>query len=171
MIPSTSPRSRCAVSFITKGKIKLVVGKRTKDWTPVQQAKKDGRFVRQASGFRNEITPDGAPDPTATGGLNVEPGRYRLSSLAPRALMARKLKSPDKVVPVTVVNPILTDEDWSFDAHPGVDIDPQFGATYLHQIYTRVCWARDRCGAVGHRSKRPGEQQERRYPADVQYCA
>jgi glutathionyl-hydroquinone reductase len=37
-----------------------------------------GRFVRQASTFRNWITPDGAPGPTGAEGFKAEPGRYHL---------------------------------------------------------------------------------------------
>jgi putative glutathione S-transferase len=121
----------------------LVDGKWTKEWTPVQKADKDGRFVRQVSGFRNWITPDGAPGPTGTGGFKAEPNRYRLyvaliCPWASRTLMARKLKGLEALIPVTIVNPTLTDEGWSFGGYPGADTDPLFGATYLHQIYTRA---------------------------------
>jgi len=34
-----------------------------------------GRFVRQATSFRNWITLDGAPGPTGDGGFTAEPGR------------------------------------------------------------------------------------------------
>jgi putative glutathione S-transferase len=34
-----------------------------------------GRFIRQASAFRNWITPNGAPGPTGAGGFKAEPGR------------------------------------------------------------------------------------------------
>jgi putative glutathione S-transferase len=37
-----------------------------------------GRFVRQASAFRNCVTPDGAPGPSGAGGFLAEQGRYRL---------------------------------------------------------------------------------------------
>ena len=56
----------------------LVDGKWVENWQPVQKADKDGRFVPQASSFRNWITPDGAPGPTGDGGFKAEPGRYRL---------------------------------------------------------------------------------------------
>jgi putative glutathione S-transferase len=121
----------------------LVDGKWTKDWTPVQKADKDGRFVRQVSGFRNWITPDGAPGPTGTGGFKAEPNRYRLyvafiCPWASRTLMARKLKGLEEMIPVTIVNPTLTDEGWSFGGYPGADEDPLFASEYLHQLYTRA---------------------------------
>lgn len=121
----------------------LVDGEWTTDWTPVQKADKDGRFVRQVSGFRNWITPDGAPGPTGNGGFKAEPGRYRLyvafiCPWASRTLMARKLKGLEEMIPVTVLNPVLTEQGWAFGGYPGSDDDPLFGADYLHQIYTRA---------------------------------
>ncbi|MDE0591203.1 glutathione S-transferase C-terminal domain-containing protein [Halocynthiibacter sp. C4] len=119
----------------------LVDGKWMENWQPVQKADKDGRFVRQTSSFRNWITPDGAPGPTGEGGFTAESGRYRLyvaliCPWASRALIARKLKGLDHIIPVTVVNPTLTDQGWSFGGFPGADRDPLFGSRYMHEIYT-----------------------------------
>ena len=119
----------------------LVDGKWTEDWQPVQKADDQGRFVRQVSGFRNWITPDGAPGPTGVGGFAAEPGRYRLyvaliCPWASRTLMARKLKGLDGLIPVTVVNPVLTDQGWAFGGYDRAGEDPLFGARYLHEIYT-----------------------------------
>lgn len=121
----------------------LVDGKWIENWQPVQKADKDGRFVRQTSSFRNWITPDGAPGPTGKGGFRAEPGRYRLfvaliCPWASRALIARKLKGLDDMIPVTVVNPTLTDQGWRFGDYPGTDADPLFGSRYMHEIYTRA---------------------------------
>lgn len=113
------------------------------NWQPVQKADKDGRFVRQTSSFRNWITPDGAAGPTGEGGFTAEPGRYRLyvaliCPWASRALIARKLKGLDHIIPVTVVNPTLTDQGWRFGGFPGADGDPLFGSRYMHEIYTQA---------------------------------
>ncbi|MDK3018910.1 glutathione S-transferase family protein [Pseudodonghicola flavimaris] len=121
----------------------LVDGKWTKDWTPVQKADEEGRFVRQVSSFRNWITPDGAAGPTGEGGFAAEPGRYRLyvayiCPWASRTLMARSLKGLEALIPITVVNPTMTEEGWSFGGYPGADADPQFGARYMHELYTRA---------------------------------
>ncbi|MDP3196949.1 glutathione S-transferase family protein [Tabrizicola sp.] len=121
----------------------LVDGKWVADWQPVQKADEKGRFVRQASSFRNWITPDGSPGPTGQGGFRAEAGRYRLyvaliCPWASRTLMARSLKGLADLIPVTVVNPVLTAQGWQFGGHPGADSDPLFGATYMHQIYTRA---------------------------------
>lgn len=119
----------------------LVDGKWTQNWQPVQRADAKGRFVRQVSSFRNWITPDGSAGPTGKGGFPAEAGRYRLyvaliCPWASRTLIARKLKGLDDLIPVTVVNPMLTDQGWRFGGYPGADEDPLFGAAYLHQIYT-----------------------------------
>lgn len=121
----------------------LVDGKWVANWQPVQKADEKGRFVRQTSSFRNWITPDGSPGPTGEGGFKAEAGRYRLyvaliCPWASRTLIGRILKGLEALIPVTVVNPVLTDQGWAFGGYPGVDADPLFGATYMHEIYTRA---------------------------------
>lgn len=121
----------------------LVNGVWTADWDPVQKADAQGRFVRQTSSFRNWITPDGAAGPTGEGGFKAEAGRYRLyvAYICPwacRTLMARALKGLQDIVPVTVVNPRLSDQGWQFGGYEGAEEDPIFGARYLHEIYTKA---------------------------------
>ena len=119
----------------------LVDGKWTEDWQPVQASDAKGGFVRQISGFRNWITPDGHPGPTGVGGFNAEAGRYHLyvaliCPWASRTLIARKLKGLEDVVSLSVVEPALTDNGWRFGDYPGSDRDSINRATYLHEIYT-----------------------------------
>ena len=107
----------------------LVDGKWRENWQPVQAADEKGRFIRQVSSFRNWVTADGSAGPTGEGGFEAEAGRYRLyvaliCPWASRALMARKLKGLDALIPVTVVNPVMTDEGWQFDGYPGANADP-----------------------------------------------
>ena len=121
----------------------LVNGVWTADWDPVQKADAQGRFVRQTSSFRNWITPDGAAGPTGEGGFRAEAGRYRLyvAYICPwacRTLMARALKGLQDIIPVTVVNPRLSDHGWQFGGYEGAGEDPIFGARYLHEIYTKA---------------------------------
>nr|WP_321506884.1 glutathione S-transferase C-terminal domain-containing protein [uncultured Celeribacter sp.] len=121
----------------------LIDGKWTKDWDPVQKADKQGRFLRQVSTFRNWITPDGAAGPTGEGGFKAEAGRYRLyvaliCPWASRTLIARKLKGLEAYIDVTVVNPIIGDQGWQFGGYEGADEDPLFGASYMHELYTRA---------------------------------
>jgi len=121
----------------------LIKGKWTANWHPVQSKDSDGRFVRQTSSFRHWITPDGRPGPSGDGGFKAEANRYRLyvaliCPWASRVLMARKLKQLDALIPVTVVEPALTDQGWRFGDYPGSDADPLFGSNYMHEIYTRA---------------------------------
>lgn len=121
----------------------LVDGKWTKDWQPVQADDGKGGFVRQTSSFRNWITSDGRAGPTGDAGFKAETGRYRLyvaliCPWASRTLVARKLKGLTDLISVTVVEPQLTTEGWRFGTFPGADTDPLFGATHIHEIYTRA---------------------------------
>jgi len=121
----------------------LVNGRWTDNWHPVQASDEKGRFVRQVSGFRNWITPDGSAGPTGTGGFRAEAGRYRLyvaliCPWASRTLIARRLKGLDRLIPVTVVNPTLGAQGWAFGGYDGAEEDPLFAARHLHEIYTRA---------------------------------
>lgn len=121
----------------------LVDGKWTDNWQPVQATDAKGGFVRQVSGFRSWITPDGGAGPTGEPGFKAEAGRYHLyvaliCPWASRTLIARKLKGLEKVVSVSVVEPMIGDQGWRFGDYPGSDRDTLNGATYLHEIYTRA---------------------------------
>src|SRR5690606_22611256 len=99
--------------------------------------------IRQVSEFRNWVTPDGRPGPTGEGGFEAEAGRYRLyvaliCPWASRTLIARRLKGLEDMIPVTVLNPTLTDQGWQFGGYPGADEDPLYGSKYIHELYTRA---------------------------------
>ncbi|MDR6755901.1 putative glutathione S-transferase [Mycoplana sp. BE70] len=120
----------------------LVDGKWTTDWQPVQAKDEKGGFVRQISGFRNWVTPDGAPGPTGEG-FAAEAGRYHLyvayiCPWASRTLIGRSLKGLEDVIGLSVVEPALTKEGWRFGGYPGSTHDEVNGATYMHEIYTRA---------------------------------
>nr|WP_294527107.1 glutathione S-transferase family protein [uncultured Rhodopila sp.] len=113
----------------------LVNGRWSADWHPVQSTDAKGGFVRQTSGFRNWITPDGAPGPTGEGGFGAERDRYHLfvaliCPWASRTLIARALKGLS-FISVSVLEPMVTDQGWRFG-------DQADGAGYLHEIYTRA---------------------------------
>ena len=119
----------------------LVNGTWTADWHPVQASDAKGGFVRQISGFRNWVTPDGRPGVTGDGGFQAEADRYHLyvafiCPWASRTLMARKLKGLESVISVSVVEPWLLDQGWHFGDYPGADRDALNGTEWLHQLYT-----------------------------------
>ena len=125
----------------------LVNGQWQEDFHPVHDTDGEGGFVREASRFRNWITPDGSAGPSGEGGFRAEPGRYHLyvaliCPWASRTLMARKLKGLEEVVTLTVLDPVLTDKVWRFggqpDSFPGSQADPLYGSEYLYQIYQKA---------------------------------
>ena len=121
----------------------LVDGKWVEKWQPVQATDEKGGFVRQISGFRHWVTPDGSAGPTGEGGFKAEAGRYHLyvaliCPWASRTLIARKLKGLEEVVSLSVVEPTLTEQGWRFGTYPGATDDPVNGATYMHEIYTKA---------------------------------
>lgn len=117
----------------------LVDGQWMENWKPVQATDDKGGFVRQISGFRNWITPDGAPGPTGEGGFAAEAGRYHLyvaliCPWASRTLIARKLKGLEGAVSLSIVEPEIGDQGWRF----GAGADPVNGATYMHELYVKA---------------------------------
>jgi Predicted glutathione S-transferase len=103
-----------------------------------------GRFQRSTAGFRNWITPDGAPGPSGSGGFATEPGRYHLyvSHACPwahRTLIFRALKGLEGLIGVSVVHPDMLDQGWTFATdYPGATGDGLPGLPFLHDIYLRA---------------------------------
>lgn len=98
-------------------------------------ARTGGRFERQASRFRNFVTADGTPGPTGEGGFTAEAGRYHLyvslaCPWAHRTLIVRKLKKLEDVVSVTVVDPFMGADGWTFP-----EPDPILGKSRLYEVY------------------------------------
>jgi glutathionyl-hydroquinone reductase len=97
--------------------------------------KTGGRFVRGESAFRHSVTADGSS------GFPAEPGRYHLyvslaCPWASRTLIFRKLKGLEAAVSLSVVDPYMGENGWSFSDGPGCIPDPIFNARYLYEIYT-----------------------------------
>src|SRR5699024_847644 len=95
------------------------------------------------SQFRHWVTPDGSPGPTGDGGFKAEPHRYHLyvsyaCPWASRALIMRSLKGLEDIISVSVVNPLMAENGWTFEPDEGVIPDPVIDADYLYEIYTHV---------------------------------
>ena len=117
----------------------LVKGQWVDQWYDTDST--DGRFARSESQFRNWVTADGSAGPTGDGGFKAEAGRYHLyvslaCPWAHRTLIFRKLKGLESMISVSVVNPLMREHGWTFEAGEGVVADPIFQARYMHQIYT-----------------------------------
>ncbi|MEQ3649900.1 glutathione S-transferase family protein [Hyphomonas sp.] len=107
-------------------------------------AEDDGKFKREDSAFRNWITADGGPGPDGQEAVKAEAGRFHLyvsyaCPWAHRALIFRRLKGLEDLIPVSVVHPHMLDHGWELkDDFPGATGDPLYGKSYLHEIYTRA---------------------------------
>ena len=100
-----------------------------------------GRFVRQATTFRNWITPDGRPGPTGGGGFTAEPGRYHLyvslaCPWAHRTLIFRALKKLEPAISLSVTHWFMGEEGWTFEDGPGV-VPDLMGARRIYEVYLR----------------------------------
>lgn len=102
-----------------------------------------GRFVRSDAQFRNWITPDGSAGPSGEGGFKAEAGRYHLyvslaCPWANRTLILRAVKGLEDMISVSVVNPYMAENGWTFEPGPGVIADPVGQADYMYQVYLRA---------------------------------
>lgn len=111
----------------------LLEGKWTDKWYDTKST--GGRFKRKESTFRNWIRADGSTD------FQPESGRYHLyvslaCPWAHRTLIYRRLKGLEEHITISVVNPFMLENGWTFEEWDGVIPDTVNGAKYLHQIYT-----------------------------------
>ena len=119
----------------------LVEGKWQDQWYDTKST--GGHFVRKDSQFRNWLTVDGSAGPTGEGGFKAEPNRYHLyisyaCPWASRTLIMRKLKGLEDMISLSVVNPYMGENGWTFEPGEGVIADPLLNADYLYQVYTHV---------------------------------
>ena len=140
----------------------LVDGQWQGRWSPYQKTDKDGRFLRQTSSFRNWVTPDGEAGPTGDAGFKAEKGRYHLyvaliCPWASRTLMARSLLGLEDVISVSVTEPYLDDDGWSFGDQLGADRDPIHGFDHVHQLYSHSdsAFTGKACSAPGSKISTP----------------
>lgn len=112
----------------------LVHGKWQTTWYDTEKTK--GKFVREQTQFHNFITRDGSS------GFEAQPHRYHLylSLACPwacRTYIFLKLKELEKVVSLSIVDPMMGENGWEFSNYPACIPDPQ-GFKYLHQVYTNA---------------------------------
>ena len=96
----------------------------------------DGKFHRKPSVFRNFITKDGSsPFP-------ADPSRYHLyislaCPWAHRTLIMRNLKNLESSISLSIVDPNMGDQGWTFSEYPGSIPDFLYNSTHLYQIYQK----------------------------------
>ena len=105
------------------------------------QDRHEGRFERDASAFRNWVTPDGAPGPSGEGGFAAERGRYHLYASyfcpwATRCLIMRVLKGLEDAISLSVTDWLMREDGITFHPRDGVIPDPIHNARFLHEVYT-----------------------------------
>ncbi|WP_275790004.1 glutathione S-transferase family protein [Pararhizobium gei] len=100
---------------------------------------KGGAFYREPTGFRSWITAHGEPGPEGQAALPAEVDRYRLfvayiCPWASRTLMMRNLKGLQDVISVSVSEPELAENGWTYaepqDAGPRVS-----NIRYQYELY------------------------------------
>jgi putative glutathione S-transferase len=129
----------------------------------------DGAFKRQDAGFRDWVTADGRPGPDGQQGWPAAKGRYHLyvsyaCPWAHRTLIVRALKGLEEMIGVSVVDPVMLEQGWTFETERGGTGDPLHGADFLWQLYARardgytgkvtvpVLWDRERETIVSNES-------------------
>ena len=99
-----------------------------------RETDKIGRFVRQESRFLDHVCPNG------TTNYPAEAGRYVLyvsyaCPWAHRAIILRRLKRLEDVVPMVVVNPYRDERGWGFGDPVGSETEPYEGFRFLSEAY------------------------------------
>ena len=98
--------------------------------------KSGGKFIRTEAQFRHFIDFDSEFTPDS--------GRYHLyvslaCPWAHRTLIYRSLKDLDDHISVSVVNPYMLENGWTFEENfPGTTADHLFSQQYLYQIYLKA---------------------------------
>ncbi|HYM32357.1 MAG TPA: glutathione S-transferase family protein [Candidatus Cybelea sp.] len=96
-----------------------------------------GHFLRADAAFRRHVSADpGAEFP-------AEAGRYHLyvalaCPWANRTLIYRKLKRLDDVISVSIVDPLMLENGWTFTGAPGTTRDTVNGCDYMYQVYAKA---------------------------------
>lgn len=106
-------------------------------WQDVPYASENGEFVRNDSVFRARVTANGSS------GFRAEAQRYHLyvslaCPWAHRTLILRALKGLEDAITVSVVDPHMGPEGWSFSGRRGCTRDSVNGAALLRDIYLRA---------------------------------
>jgi glutathionyl-hydroquinone reductase len=112
---------------------RLVNGQWSNEWYDTKSTR--GAFVRAESAFRSWVTRDGRS------GFKAEAGRYHLyvslaCPWASRTVVFRVLKRLEAAITMSIVDPFMGDDGWTFSDGPGCVPDTVNGFAHLHQVYT-----------------------------------
>ena len=106
-------------------------------WRDAGHDTKAGEFLRNESVFRDGISADGSS------GFGAEAGRYHLyvslaCPWAHRTLILRTLKGLENSISVSIVDPYMGPDGWSFSDRPGCTGDTANGAILLREVYLKA---------------------------------
>ena len=106
-------------------------------WQDIAYATDRGEFVRNQSLFRDRVSADGAS------GFRAEAGRYHLyvslaCPWAHRTLILRALKGLEQAITVSIVDPCMGPEGWSFSGRRGCTGDSVNGTAFLREVYLKA---------------------------------
>jgi len=112
----------------------MIEGKWKTDWNPLDQK---GAFNRTPTTFRNSVRVDGSS------GFKAEAGRYHLyASLgcpwAHRTLIMRELKGLQQVISVSIADPLLGNQGWTFSDIAKAIPDSVNHTLYLRDLYLKA---------------------------------
>ncbi len=111
---------------------------------PLAASDTDGEFRRKAAVFRNWVTTDGSPGPSGEGGFKAESERYHLyiawaCPWAHRTVIFRKLKGLEDLIGLSVVDPEMLDDGWTFRRNDnGATGDRLYGLEFARELYVRA---------------------------------
>lgn len=96
-----------------------------------------GKFKESPTTFRDRVTADGSS------GFKAAAGRYHLyvslgCPWAHRTLIMRELKGLQDAISVSIADPILDDQGWSFLEAPSTTRDSVNHVQYLHEVYRKA---------------------------------
>jgi|SRR5271165_7317990 len=119
----------------------LIDGKWHDQWYDTSST--GGQFVRKDAQFRNWVTADGKSGPSGRGGFKAEAGRYHLyvslaCPWAHRTLIFRKIKKLEGMISISVVNWLMRDQGWTFEAGEDVIPDTVNNSSKLYEIYQKA---------------------------------
>ena len=114
---------------------RLVEGEWRDEWYETKST--GGRFQRKESSFRDQVRADGSTR------FTPEAGRYHLyvsyaCPWAHRTLIFRALKGLEHAISVSVVEPLMAEDGWSFGDAPGSTPDTVNHARFLREIYVKA---------------------------------
>jgi len=117
----------------------LIDGKWRDQWYDTKS--NNGEFIRQDAQFRNWVTADGRAGSSGSGGFIAAPNRYHLyislaCPWAHRTLIFRSIKGLQKLIGLTVVDPLMRENGWEL-GDEARESSPVKEIRFLYELYLK----------------------------------